>query len=77
MPDNLIEFFGLFASERQNVIRSAEVVRNSPLIGPDVPVHGLLVDIETGRLEWVVNGYDQWARGTDKSKTSSTRQAGP
>jgi carbonic anhydrase len=22
-----------------------------------VPVHGLLVDIHTGRLEWVVNGY--------------------
>jgi carbonic anhydrase len=57
LPDNLTEFFGLFASERQNVIRGVEFVRNSPLIGPKVPVHGLVVDIETGNLDWVVNGY--------------------
>src|SRR4030095_9249636 len=24
---------------------------------PKVPVHGLLVDIETGKLDWIVNGY--------------------
>jgi hypothetical protein len=29
------------------------------LIGPKVPVQGLLIDIETGNLEWLVNGYDQ------------------
>jgi carbonic anhydrase len=57
LPENLTEFFGLFASERQNVMKAAEFIRHSPLIGPRVPVHGLLVDIETGRLEWVVNGY--------------------
>ncbi|PYL01438.1 MAG: hypothetical protein DME19_01685, partial [Verrucomicrobia bacterium] len=28
-----------------------------PLIGSNVPVHGLVMDIETGRLEWLVNGY--------------------
>ena len=58
LPNNLNEFFGLFASERQNVIRSTDVVRSSPLIGPKIPVHGLMVDIETGRLEWIVNGYE-------------------
>jgi len=57
LPDNLTEYFGLFASERQNVIRAVELVRASPLISPKIPVHGLLVDIDTGRLEWVVNGY--------------------
>ena len=61
LPENLNEFFGLFASERQNVIRSAEVVRSSPLIGARIPVHGLLVDIVTGKLEWVVNGYESFA----------------
>ena len=61
LPENLNEFFGLFASERQNVIRSADVVRSSPLIGAKIPVHGLLVDIETGKLEWVVNGYESFA----------------
>src|SRR6185503_11192126 len=58
LPENLTEYFGVFGSERQNVIRAAEHVRSSPLIGRSVPVHGMLVDIRTGRLEWLVNGYD-------------------
>ena len=57
LPDNLNEYFGIFGSDRQNVIKASEVARSSPLIGPKVPVHGLLIDIETGRLEWLVNGY--------------------
>jgi carbonic anhydrase len=57
LPDNLQEFFGTFASERQNVMRGADFIRQSPLIGPKIPVHGLLVDIQSGRLEWIVNGY--------------------
>jgi carbonic anhydrase len=58
LPENLVEYFGLFASERQNVMRGADIIRGSPLIGAKVPVHGLLIDIKTGQLEWVVNGYD-------------------
>src|SRR5437016_321806 len=61
LPDNLNEFFGLFASERQNVMRAVEFVRQSPLIGSKVPVHGLVVDVQTGRLEWVVNGYQAFS----------------
>jgi carbonic anhydrase len=57
LPENLNEFFGLFASERQNVIRGTSIIRQSPLIGPRVPVHGLVIDIQTGKLEWLVNGY--------------------
>jgi carbonic anhydrase len=57
LPENLNEFFGLFSSERQNVIKSCDIVRQSPLIGPKIPVHGLLLNIETGELDWVVNGY--------------------
>ncbi len=60
LPENLNEFFGMFASDRQNVIKSCDFCRRSPLIGPKVPVHGLLVDIETGKLEWLVNGYQNW-----------------
>jgi carbonic anhydrase len=60
LPDNLNEFFGMFGSERQNVIKAAGIVRNSPLIGPKIPVHGLLLDIETGKLDWIVNGYETW-----------------
>jgi carbonic anhydrase len=57
LPENLNEYFGMFASERQNVIKGCELVRKSPLIGPKVPVHGLLLDIQTGKLEWLVDGY--------------------
>ncbi len=58
MPENLVEYFGLFGSERQNVVHGVEIVRSSPLIGSKVPVHGLLIDLATGKLEWVVNGYN-------------------
>ncbi|MGA3285427.1 MAG: carbonic anhydrase [Verrucomicrobiota bacterium] len=57
LPDNINEFFGMFGSERQNVIKACDLVRHSPLIGPKIPVHGLLLDIESGRLDWIVNGY--------------------
>ena len=71
LPENLVEFFGLSASERNNVLRATEHVRSSPLIGPRVPVHGLLLDLATARLEWVVNGYQ-----TLETQTS-TRPATP
>jgi carbonic anhydrase len=57
LPDNLNDFFGMFSSERQNVIKACDIVRHSPLIGPQIPVHGLLLDIATGKLDWIVNGY--------------------
>lgn len=60
LPENINEFFGMFGSERQNVIKSCDFARHSPLIGPKIPVHGFLVDIETGKLEWLVNGYENW-----------------
>lgn len=57
LPPNLTEFFGLFASERQNVLKAIEFVRHSPIIGSKIAVHGLMVDIQSGKLEWVSNGY--------------------
>jgi carbonic anhydrase len=62
LPENLAEFFGIFASERQNVIRGVDFVRQSPLIGARIPVHGLMVNIQSGQLEWVANGYEVLAR---------------
>lgn len=78
LPENLNEFFGLFASERQNVIRGAEIIRQSPLIGPRVPVHGLLVDIQSGKLEWLVNGYQILDTAvTSVPSTANVPAAGP
>jgi carbonic anhydrase len=44
--------------ELSNVGAAVSVARASPLISRRVPVHGLLVDLTSGRLEWVVNGYE-------------------
>ena len=70
LPENLNEFFGMFATERQNVLKACDIVRHSPLIGAKIPVHGLLADIETGRLEWLVNGYDAWQAQTVSVKNN-------
>ncbi|MCX8157628.1 MAG: hypothetical protein N3J91_14470 [Verrucomicrobiae bacterium] len=70
LPENLVEYFGLFASERQNVIKAVEFIRGSPLIGPRIPVHGLMIHTETGRLEWVVNGYQALEQATTEYRSS-------
>jgi carbonic anhydrase len=71
LPDNLTDFFGMFGSERQNVIRGVDFVRSSPLIGPKIPVHGLIVDVNTGRLERIVNGYEVLERGTTSPQAAA------
>jgi len=76
LPDNVSDFFGLFASERQNVIKAVNFVRRSPIVGPKIPVHGLLLDIETGRLDWVDNGYQALETAANQSK-ESVKSAGP
>src|SRR5437867_7440040 len=75
LPENLNEYFGLSASERQNVIRGAEIVRQSPLIGSKIPVHGLLIDIQNGRLEWLVNGYQTLGAATPSFLESARQTA--
>src|ERR1051325_5526339 len=75
LPDNINEFFGMFSSERQNVIKSCDIVRHSPLIGPKIPVHGLMVDVETGKLDWIVNGYQTFGT-TGEKWTEVVRSAG-
>jgi carbonic anhydrase len=58
LPDDLVSYFGAFASEAGNVRNAVALVRQSPLIGPRIPVHGLLIDVANARLEWLVNGYE-------------------
>lgn len=74
LPDDIVGYFGLFASERQNVIGGADFVRRSPLIGAGIPVHGLLIDLQTGRLEWVVNGYESWSAAGPVSTPASAAE---
>ncbi|WP_210364816.1 carbonic anhydrase [Bacillus sp. REN3] len=47
-----------FDNVKDSVAHSVEIVKNHPLMPADVPVHGLVIDPETGRLDPVINGYE-------------------
>ena len=46
-----------FDHVEDGVRQSVDVVRNHPLLPRDVPVHGLIIDPVTGKLDEVVDGY--------------------
>ncbi|MGE7657146.1 beta-class carbonic anhydrase [Bacillus altitudinis] len=48
-----------FSSVEESVKDSVSVVKNHPLLPSDVPVHGLVIDPGTGKLDVVVNGYEE------------------
>ncbi|MBL0385217.1 carbonic anhydrase [Tumebacillus sp. ITR2] len=50
-----------FANVEESVRGSVEVVRNHPLLPKNTPVHGLVIDPETGKLDLVVDGYAELA----------------
>src|SRR6266849_6682552 len=51
----LIRWLGAFQDVHINVREVVNVIRNSPYL-PKIPVHGLVIDIETGKLEMVDRG---------------------
>ena len=54
---NLEEWFGGFRDVYANVTRVTGLLRDNPLIPEDVPVHGLMFDPDTGKLEVLDAGY--------------------
>src|SRR6266536_683371 len=48
-------WIGAFDDVHVNVKEVVNVIRNSPYL-PKIPVHGLVIDIETGKLEMVERG---------------------
>ncbi len=46
-----------FANVEDSVRNTCTIVRQHPLLPRDVPVHGLIMDPSTGRLDTIVNGY--------------------
>ena len=61
---NTLEYAGInikrwlhgFDSVHESVRNSVAVIRNHPLVPPHVPVHGLIIDPATGRLDLEVDG---------------------
>jgi len=48
-----------FEKVEESVAHSVKMVKKHPLMPDDVPVHGLVIDPSTGKLDVVVNGYDE------------------
>lgn len=46
-----------FNDVTESVQNSVDLVVNHPLMDNNVPVHGLVIDPETGKLDTIVNGY--------------------
>lgn len=59
LTPSLREWLGAFHDPYGNVRKSVRIIRESPLIPSDVPVHGLMFDPVSGRLELLTDGYQQ------------------
>jgi carbonic anhydrase len=46
-----------FESVTDSVKHSVDMIKNHPLLPKDVPVHGLVIDPKTGKLDLIVDGY--------------------
>lgn len=55
---DLEKFLQGFSSVEESVEHSVDMLRNHPLIPEEVPVHGLVIHPDTGKLDLVVNGYE-------------------
>ncbi|HEV2583010.1 MAG TPA: carbonic anhydrase [Ktedonobacteraceae bacterium] len=53
--EGLVGWLGAFSDVHINVREVVNVIRNSPYL-PKIPVHALVIDIETGKLEMVERG---------------------
>lgn len=47
-----------FSKVEDSVANSVNIIKNHPLLPANVPVHGLVINPETGKLDLVVNGYE-------------------
>ncbi|MEB2301887.1 carbonic anhydrase [Lysinibacillus xylanilyticus] len=56
---DLKEFLRGFGDVATSVKKSVDTIRNHPLMVKDVPVHGLVVDPNTGRLDLIIDGSKQ------------------
>lgn len=53
---DLKEFLRGFGDVATSVIKSVDTIRNHPLMVKDIPVHGLVIDPNTGRLDLIADG---------------------
>jgi carbonic anhydrase len=47
-----------FSKVEDSVEHSVNIIKNHPLLPENTPVHGLVINPETGKLDLIVNGYE-------------------
>lgn len=47
-----------FGDVSESVSHSVDMIKKHPLLPKDTPVHGLIIDPETGKLDLIINGYE-------------------
>ncbi len=60
--ETLREDLLLFKDPRSAVVAEVERIRAMPFVGPDIMIHGLVLDLSSGTLELVVDGSVQVVR---------------
>lgn len=55
---DLRQWLSGFVSVEEGVRSSVDMIRNHPLLPAKLPVHGLIMDPETGKLDLLANGYE-------------------
>ncbi len=55
---DLVEWIGAISGEESNVIETVEKIKNHPLITDEVPIHGLILDLTSGKLDVLVDGRE-------------------
>ncbi|QDI92082.1 carbonic anhydrase [Salicibibacter halophilus] len=53
------EWLAGFETVEQSVANSVEILTGHPLMPASIPIHGLVIDPETGELTLVTRGYEQ------------------
>lgn len=46
-----------FDNEKEGVMGTVDIIKNHPLLPPNIPVHGMIIDPNNGALELIVDGY--------------------
>ncbi|HEY7349162.1 MAG TPA: carbonic anhydrase [Ktedonobacterales bacterium] len=54
--DDLLRWLGTFHDVRANTARTARAIRTSPYLPRGIPVHALVIDVHSGKLEMIERG---------------------
>lgn len=57
LDDRLKSWLDNFTDPGDNVLEVIKKIKNNPFIPNDIPIHGLLIDPNTGKLDLLVDGY--------------------